>query len=190
MSKSIGPKAAAMSTYDKEALAILKALKRWKHYFANNTLIIKTDQQSLKYIHEQRLTEGIQHKLLIKLLGFDYKIEYRQGKTNRAADALSRVQYDMSTMPIATVVPTWIPTVTDTYTTDPKCTELIAALSVNADSIPHHTLTNGVLRYKGKIIAGSDVTLKTQLITAFHKSELGGHSVERATYQRLQIVFH
>ena len=58
-SKSLGPKASAYSTYDKEAMAILEVLKKWKHYFATTSVIIKTYQQSLKYIHDQRLVEGI-----------------------------------------------------------------------------------------------------------------------------------
>ena len=77
-SKSLDPKAAAASTYEKEALAILEALKKWNHYFASTSLIIKTDQQSLKYIQEQKLVEGIQHKLLIKLLGYNYRVEYKK----------------------------------------------------------------------------------------------------------------
>jgi hypothetical protein len=36
----------------------------------------------------QRLAEGIQHQF-IKLLGFDYTIEYRKGKENIVVDALS-----------------------------------------------------------------------------------------------------
>lgn len=39
-----------MSTYEKEALAIIEALKCWRHYFLGNSLIIRTDQQSLKFI--------------------------------------------------------------------------------------------------------------------------------------------
>jgi hypothetical protein len=49
-SRTIGVKASAMSTYEKEALAILEALKRWRHYFLGSELVIKTDQKSLKYI--------------------------------------------------------------------------------------------------------------------------------------------
>jgi hypothetical protein len=37
----------------------------------------------------QRLTGGIQHKLLMKLIEFNYSIEYKNGKENKAANALS-----------------------------------------------------------------------------------------------------
>jgi len=33
-SKAIGPRATTWSTYDKEALAIIEAVKQWKHYFS------------------------------------------------------------------------------------------------------------------------------------------------------------
>jgi hypothetical protein len=69
MSKSIGPKAARLSTYEKEALALIEALKKWKHYLSEASLILRTDQQSLKYMGEQKLVQGMQPKLLIKLLG-------------------------------------------------------------------------------------------------------------------------
>lgn len=105
--KTLGPKATTFSTYDKEAIAILEALKKWKHYFASSSVVIRTDQQSLKYIHEQRLVDGIQHKLLIKLLGFNYVVEYKKGMENRAADALSRAAHADS-LALSCVVPVWI----------------------------------------------------------------------------------
>ena len=89
-SKCLGPKATIQSVYEKEAMAILEALRKWRHYLLGNTLVIKTDQRSLKYLTSQRLLEGIQHKLMIKLLEFDFSIEYKQGKENAVADALSR----------------------------------------------------------------------------------------------------
>jgi hypothetical protein len=39
---------------------------------------------------DQRLIQGIQHKLLIKLLGYNNTIEYKKGQEYKAADALSR----------------------------------------------------------------------------------------------------
>jgi hypothetical protein len=98
MSKALGPRFAGHSTYDKEAMAILEALKKWKHYFSASSLVIMTNQQSLKYIQDQRLTESIQHKLLVKLLGYNYTIEYKKGKENKVVDALSRVKHNLLTI--------------------------------------------------------------------------------------------
>jgi hypothetical protein len=41
----------------------------------------------------QRLTKGIQQKLLMKLLEFDYTSEYKKGKENIVVDALSRKEH-------------------------------------------------------------------------------------------------
>ncbi|GJS39012.1 putative mitochondrial protein [Tanacetum coccineum] len=48
--------------------------------------------RSLKYVLDQIITTPFQSKWLPKLLGFDYEIEYKNGKDNVVADALSRVQ--------------------------------------------------------------------------------------------------
>lgn len=91
LSKSLGPKADGQSVYEKEAIAILEAIKKWRHYILGGKLVIRTDQQSLKFMMNQRLVEGIQHKLMLKLMEYDYSVEYKQGKQNYVADALSRM---------------------------------------------------------------------------------------------------
>jgi hypothetical protein len=120
-SKCLGPKNSAQSIYEKEALAILQALKKWRHYFLGNKELIKTDQRSLQYLGSQRLLEGIQHKLMLKLLEFDYSIEYKKGKENTVADALSRQFQTVDTdsasddvlnalhcYPVSAAVPSWM----------------------------------------------------------------------------------
>jgi hypothetical protein len=187
---AIGPKASTMSSYDKEALAIIEALKKWKHYFVGSSIVIRTDQQSLRYIHEQELTEGIQHKLLVKLLGYDYIIEYKKGRENKAADALSRALDMHTTMAITTALPKWITDVTNSYATDTYYKELIAKLTVDSTATPNYTLKNGILCYKQKLVVGSDTALQTQIITSLHDSAFGAHSGETATYHRVKLVFH
>ena len=159
-SKTLGKKAAALSTYDKEAIAILEALKKWKHYLASSSVIIRTDQQSLKYIHEQRLVDGIQHKLLIKLLGFNYTVEYKKGKENKVADALSRAGY-ADLLALSCVIPVWVEQVINSYAEDPKCQDFIAKLSIDKSAVPSTALQNGILRYKSKIVIGQTGTLKS-----------------------------
>jgi hypothetical protein len=58
-SKSLGPKATALSTYEKEAIAILESLKKWRHYLIGSPLIIKTNHQSLKFMSDQRVNTGM-----------------------------------------------------------------------------------------------------------------------------------
>jgi hypothetical protein len=189
-SKAIGPKAAAMSTYDKEALAIIEALKKWKHYFAASSLIIRTDQQSLKYIQDQKLTEGIQHKLLCKLLRYNYTVEYKKGKSNTVVDALSRVKPQISALVSSAAVPVWITEVKASYDNDTKCQELITKLAITGTADTHYTFHHGLLRYDNRIIIGNNTDLRNKLIIALHASELRGHSGSRATYHRMKMLFY
>lgn len=178
-SKTIGPKAAAWSTYDKDALAIIEAVKKWKHYFLATSLIIKIDQESLKYIQEQKLTEGIQHKLLLKLLGYNFTIEYKKGKENRVDDALSRVKHMVSLLSTSVTTPKWVTEVIKSYVVDQKVKDLIADCATSKDSNTGYTFKNGILRFKNRIVVGTATSLRHDILKTFHASELGGHSGER-----------
>jgi hypothetical protein len=45
LSNAMGPKAQAMSTYEKECLAILLVVNKWKTYFQHKELTILTDHK-------------------------------------------------------------------------------------------------------------------------------------------------
>ena len=51
---------------------------------------VKTDQQSLKYLLEQKIGTSAQQKWFAKLLGYNFVVEYKKGKENLVAGALSR----------------------------------------------------------------------------------------------------
>ena len=53
--------------------------------------VIRTYQKSLKWLLQQKISTPFQQFWLSKLMGFDYEIQYKCGKENVAADALSRV---------------------------------------------------------------------------------------------------
>jgi len=90
LSKSLGIKAQALSTYEKECLTLIMAVTKWKPYLQHKKFTILTDQKSLIHLGGQKIHQGMQQKAFIKLLGLQYKLVYKKGLENKAADALSR----------------------------------------------------------------------------------------------------
>jgi len=89
-SKSLKGRELSLSTYEKEFLALVTAIQKWRPYLLGQAFKVKTDQQSLKYLLEQRVGTPTQQKWLSKLIGYDFVVEFRAGKENLVADALSR----------------------------------------------------------------------------------------------------
>jgi hypothetical protein len=95
MSQALKGKALFNSTYEKELLSLVSEVQKWRSYLLGQSFIIKTDQQSLKFLLEQKMGTATQHRWMSKLLGYDFTIEYKNGKENKVVDALSRVFEDL-----------------------------------------------------------------------------------------------
>jgi hypothetical protein len=88
LSKSLSPRTQAYSTYEKECLALIMAVEKWKSYLQHLPFVIYADHKSLIHLEEQQLTNNIKHKAFCKLLGLQYQVKYKQGTANAAADVL------------------------------------------------------------------------------------------------------
>lgn len=74
-----------LSTYDKEILALVLAVQRWRPYLFGKQFIVQTDHESL----QQKISTAANRRWLFKLMGFDFVVECKnKGKENIAADAL------------------------------------------------------------------------------------------------------
>lgn len=62
LSKAIGVRNMGMSIYEKELLALVTAVSKWRHYLEGHHFIVKTEHQSVKYLLEQRITTLLQQK--------------------------------------------------------------------------------------------------------------------------------
>jgi hypothetical protein len=90
LSKALKGKALHISVYEKELFALVIAIQKWRPYLLGKPFVVRTDQQSLKFLLEQKVGTPFQQKWITKLLGYDFVVEYKKGAENRVADALSR----------------------------------------------------------------------------------------------------
>ena len=89
-SKKLSSRMQKHLAYTHELLAIIEAMSKFKHYLLGHKFITRTDQQALKYLCNQAIQTPEQQRLLPKLLGYDFEIEYNPGVENLASDALLR----------------------------------------------------------------------------------------------------
>lgn len=55
LSKPLGPKNQTLSVYEKECLAILMEIEKWRPYLQHRQFTIRTDHRSLAYLNNQRI---------------------------------------------------------------------------------------------------------------------------------------
>lgn len=81
------------STIDRELAALRWGVKTFRSFLYGVEFIIKTDHQPLVYLHSMRLVDSRLARTLTDLADFNFTIMYTPGKTNVAADALSRMRF-------------------------------------------------------------------------------------------------
>lgn len=96
MSKRMLPAECNYEIYDKEMLAIVRCLEEWEEllkplpYF-----LIRTDHRNLQYFTKAQKLSERQARWALLLSQFNFQLEYKPGKLNVLADALSRRDQDM-----------------------------------------------------------------------------------------------
>jgi len=78
--------------YDKELLAIVEALTKWRQYLldTSETFKIWMDYENLKYFQEPYKLNGRQARWYLKLQDYDFTLWHIPEKKNTKADILSR----------------------------------------------------------------------------------------------------
>jgi hypothetical protein len=84
-------------TYDKELYALVKSVKKWKHYLMGKETIIHTDHQPLQYLQSQTKLQQSRHfRWMGFLQQFHLVIRYKKGIQNKVVDMLSRPSINAS----------------------------------------------------------------------------------------------
>jgi len=92
ISRKLNPVELNYDVYDKEMLAIVYSLKKWRHFLqgAMHKTIIYSDHQNLTYFKSTVILIRRQARWAEELKQFNFDLFYRKGTANAKADFLSR----------------------------------------------------------------------------------------------------
>jgi hypothetical protein len=182
-SKKMVPRMQKQSAHTRELFAITEAIAKFRHYLLGHKFIIRTDQKSLRSLMDQALQTPEQQAWLHKFIGYDFTIEYKPGKDNVAADALSRV----CVMALSTPEVKLLDELKKGTEKDNSLQNILNNISTGQEQKFVHK--DGLVYYKSRIVVPDDTHLKTKILLEFHSSPIGGHAGIARTLARISAQF-
>ncbi|KIO17550.1 hypothetical protein M407DRAFT_84869, partial [Tulasnella calospora MUT 4182] len=166
-------------------LAIVRALKYWRHYLegAKFPIRILTDHKNLEYFKKAQVLNHRQHRWLQELARFDFTIEYRPGTKSGKPDALSRRSdhrpEEGAEEPSLTLLPP--SKIVEVNANDDEEVALASDQEVIQDEMKDYTLEQGILKYRNRIYVPNDEEIKRMLLQLYHDSVMAGHPGQAKT---------
>ncbi|WVZ49842.1 hypothetical protein U9M48_001168, partial [Paspalum notatum var. saurae] len=200
-------------THDLELLAVVYALKKWRHYLLGNTCHVYTDHKSLKYIFTQPELNMRQRRWLELIKDYDLEVHYHPGKANVVADALSRKAHCnfIEAHPIVRVLcceigdiemPTALEAELYNLVLEPTIKDQIIAAQKQDKGMSHirdeindkkkacfKLDEEGVLWFKNRLVVPKDMELRKKILDEAHTSMFTLHPGSNKMYQDLKQKF-
>lgn len=190
------------TTTEREALAIVWAIQKFRGYVEGATILVQSDHQPLRWLMSLKTPTGRLARWALSLQAFDLHIDYITGKKNVIADTLSRpvldespdsinmISVDMPSKPASDVRAEQLE--------DPELRKIITDLESSATSTDFkkwaergYIMSNGILfRYNPdideeepqQVIPSNQIP---HILREYHDLETAGHYGIERTYQRI-----
>jgi hypothetical protein len=177
------------ATHDLELLAIVYALRVWRHCLIGLEYEVKMDHCHLQHIFTQRdlNTQRLWSELLSE---YDFKINYIKGIVNRVVDALSQRPHIFSVMPLQTNLREKI---LNLQRDDDWYKEVKDFIKQNTMMVPKFkafTMDNdGLLRFKSEIFILPNAELRSLILKKAHKAVYMAHPGVTKMRENLKPLF-
>lgn len=178
--------------HDREMLAIVHALRTWRHYLDGSLVNGITDHETLKYFATQPHLTKRQARWMEFLQEFDLNIVYQPGKTNVVADALSR-RADLASIVLVTNDSALVSKLRKAYNDDPDVPSIVQAIT--AGTTIDYVLDGGLL-YRAadatnprRLYIPDVPELKQRLLREHHDSVIYGHLGTDKTLKAIAASF-
>ena len=194
LSKKMSDAERRYPVHEQELLAILNALKAWRHYVGGRHFTVLTDHQSLQYVQTSAMATPRQQRWAAVFSEFDFVIKYVRGEMNVAADALSRGaaggaaekhapqgegEEQDGTRLLVNALSDITPLMGQVRAAAAADPLYRAQVQLSLDELERKGLTrSGDLLYKiegAALVIPADAALRTQLLSEAHDSVHGGH---------------
>ena len=181
------------NVYDRELLAFVHALRKWRCYLLGLQVEVFTDHHTLTKILDQKELTGRQARWAELLAEYHISISYRKGTQNIVADALSRRADHVNQVEEGE---TELEELQKGYAGDLDFGRIVEIKDPNRYDNPKHAnkhfpeyrLEKGIL-YKGERIC-VPLTYRGKVLREAHDSPSGGHPGGRRTYLAIRENFY
>jgi hypothetical protein len=186
--------------HEKELLAIIRALKKWRSDLIGSEFFVYTDHRTLENFNTQRDLSRRQLRWQEFLSQYDFTIVYIPGEDNTVADALSRVPPDafpdeklsetewsrnsINAILSISTDENILKSIKEGYTVDPFCKKLIT----NGTSVHGVTERNGLWYIGDRLLIPHFADLRENLFRLAHDTT--GHFGSEKSYASLRDHYY
>ena len=158
---------------ENEMTAIIHCLRVWRHYFLGSHFTIMTDNVVTSYFQTQKKLSSKQARWQDFLAEFDYRLEYKPGKANVVADALSR-KAELATLSMSQPKSDLVSRIKEGLQQDPLANDLLE--KVLEGKTRRFWQEEGILFTKGdRLFVPRWKNLWKEVIKECHDSKWTGH---------------